>query len=110
MKEKKDILDENFTYLDKDNLIEDLEKVSYHTEEALTLGEVYSHAIFNDFKKIELLKKIKNIVFLGMGGSAIGGNLISGYLADEISVPIELIRGYDLPGYVDENSLVFAVS
>jgi len=110
MEEKIKILNGNFIHLDKENLIEDLEKAPYHAEKALQLGEESSSSILYDPAKRDLLKKVKNIVFLGMGGSAIGGNLISGYLADEISVPIEVIRGYDLPGYVDENSLVFAVS
>jgi len=55
-------------------------------------------------------QNIKNIVVLGMGGSAIGGDLLSDYLADELSIPIMVIRGYDIPKFVDENSLVFAVS
>jgi len=55
-------------------------------------------------------QSFKNIVVLGMGGSAIGGDLLSDYLADELSIPIVVIRGYDIPKFVDENSLVFAVS
>jgi glucose/mannose-6-phosphate isomerase len=45
-----------------------------------------------------------------MGGSAIGGDLLSNYLADELSIPIVVIRDYDIPKFVDDNSLVFAVS
>jgi glucose/mannose-6-phosphate isomerase len=34
-----------------------------------------------------------------MGGSAIGGALLQGLVADECDVPIALVRGYDLPAF-----------
>ena len=52
---------------------------------------------------------IKNIVILGMGGSAIGGDLIR-MIMQESKVPVHVVRDYSLPGFVDEHSLVFAVS
>jgi len=55
-------------------------------------------------------QNFKNILVLGMGGSAIGGDLLSDYLSDELSIPIVVIRGYNIPKFVDENSLVFAIS
>jgi glucose/mannose-6-phosphate isomerase len=45
-----------------------------------------------------------------MGGSAIGGELLKDWLYDESSIPIEVCRDYALPAYVDEESLVIAVS
>ncbi|TFG90053.1 MAG: bifunctional phosphoglucose/phosphomannose isomerase [Candidatus Atribacteria bacterium] len=59
---------------------------------------------------LPLTRILKNIVVLGMGGSAIGGDLLSDYLVDELSNPIMVIRGYDIPKFIDEDSLVFAVS
>lgn len=110
MDETKNILERNFSYIDKDNLIVDLEKISLHIEKALSLGEKYSNSIFTDVATIDTYRDIRNIIFLGMGGSAIGGNLISDYLSDEISVPIEVIRGYNLPKYANKESLIFAIS
>lgn len=50
------------------------------------------------------------VVFTGMGGSAIGGQLIGDWLSQESTVPIVVSRGYHLPGFVNEETLVFAVS
>jgi glucose/mannose-6-phosphate isomerase len=53
---------------------------------------------------------IQNIVICGMGGSAIGGDLIKSIINDYLSVPFLVIRDYQLPNFVNENSLVILVS
>jgi glucose/mannose-6-phosphate isomerase len=53
---------------------------------------------------------IKNIIVTGMGGSAIGGDLVRSYLAFEFRLPFFILRNYSLPHFVDENSLVFVSS
>ena len=50
------------------------------------------------------------IHFLGMGGSAIGGDLIRSYLENRLAVPIFVHRGYELPATVGRSSLIFALS
>lgn len=55
-------------------------------------------------------KKPRNIVIAGMGGSAIGGEILRDWLRDEISIPIDICNEYALPAYTDEHTLVFAVS
>jgi glucose/mannose-6-phosphate isomerase len=53
---------------------------------------------------------VDKVVFAGMGGSAIAGDVVKDW-ADGISrVPMEAVRGYHLPAYVDEDTLVFLVS
>ncbi len=51
-----------------------------------------------------------NIIVTGMGGSAIGGNLLKDWLRNQLAVPVEVSRGYHLPAYADEKTLVLAVS
>lgn len=51
-----------------------------------------------------------SILVLGMGGSAIGGELMSGLLFDELRVPLVVLRGYDLPGHVGPDTLVLVCS
>src|SRR3990172_1199142 len=34
------------------------------------------------------------VAVLGMGGSAIGGDLVKGIWSDRLSVPVDVIRGY----------------
>jgi len=53
---------------------------------------------------------IHQVVVCGMGGSAVGGDLLKSYLQGEAKIPIEVNRGYLLPQYVGEKTLVFAVS
>ena len=45
-----------------------------------------------------------NIVICGMGGSAIGGDLLKAYLSGSVEVPMEVVRNYSLPRYVDQNT------
>ncbi len=53
--------------------------------------------------------KIEEIIVIGMGGSGIGGELVKTLLHDS-AVKVHVVRDYVLPGFVDEHSLVFAVS
>jgi glucose/mannose-6-phosphate isomerase len=55
-------------------------------------------------------KGINNIVFCGLGGSALAGNLAKNWLYGRLSIPLEVIRGSVLPGYVNEHSLVIISS
>ncbi len=61
-------------------------------------------------KVIDYSKPVSNVVFAGMGGSAIAGDLIRDWLDAEVTVPMESVRGYHLPAYVDEETLVFLIS
>jgi glucose/mannose-6-phosphate isomerase len=56
-------------------------------------------------------KNIRQIVVCGMGGSSIGGELLSALVESSSPVPIMVNRGYDLPAYVDgPETLVIALS
>jgi glucose/mannose-6-phosphate isomerase len=112
-----DRLDGDFSELDKANMIKLLEEFPQKMRDALRLGEEFSiptnfsaASASNSVPALDSAQNFKNIVVLGMGGSAISGDLLSDYLADELSIPIVVIRGYDIPKFVDENSLVFTVS
>ncbi|HAW79847.1 MAG TPA: bifunctional phosphoglucose/phosphomannose isomerase [Balneola sp.] len=54
--------------------------------------------------------KIKNICFAGMGGSAIGADLIRAYSLQSCRHPVQVIRHYEIPNYVDEHTLFIACS
>lgn len=51
-----------------------------------------------------------NVVIAGLGGSGIGGKIVSQLVADEANVPIILINDYVLPAFVNEQSLVIISS
>jgi len=50
------------------------------------------------------------LVVAGMGGSAIGGEILKSYLAKDGRTPIVVCRGYTLPGYVGPGSVVVVSS
>ncbi|HAL61953.1 MAG TPA: bifunctional phosphoglucose/phosphomannose isomerase [Chloroflexi bacterium] len=51
-----------------------------------------------------------SVVILGMGGSAIGGDLVRTLVRDLCPVPIFINRRYDLPRFVGQDTLVIASS
>jgi len=53
---------------------------------------------------------IKNIVVAGMGGSALAALLAKTWLKSELTLPIEIVRTYNLPSYVGNDTLVIASS
>lgn len=55
-------------------------------------------------------RRPKNIVIAGMGGSAIGGDLLHDWLSTRISVPVQVCRDYYLPAYANDETFVFIVS
>lgn len=62
---------------------------------------------------VPTLKKLSTfrLFICGMGGSAIGGDLLKVYLHRKgFLTPVFVVRDYELPPFADENSLVFAVS
>jgi len=55
-------------------------------------------------------KRIRNIVYFGMGGSAIAGDFLFDVFFDELNVPINVIRSYFAPSYCDEHTLIIVSS
>lgn len=55
-------------------------------------------------------RDITKVVVAGMGGSALAAGLLKTLFSDELSVPFEVVKNYDLPEYVDFNTLVIASS
>ena len=73
-----------------------------HLKEALIIG-----------KKVELnhaQSEIHNVLICGLGGSGIGGTIISDLLRDKVKVPISINKNYTIPNFVNKNTLVIASS
>jgi glucose/mannose-6-phosphate isomerase len=54
--------------------------------------------------------KPENIIIAGMGGSAIGGDLVKDWARTKVKVPIEVCREYSLPEYANKKTLVIVCS
>ncbi len=55
-------------------------------------------------------QKVKNIVYLGLGASGLAGDLLQDILFDCLKVPFQVVGGYFLPGYCNEETLIIASS
>lgn len=55
-------------------------------------------------------KDYSNILVSGLGGSAIGGDILKDYAATSASIPIMVNRDYTIPAFVNEKTLFFAIS
>ncbi len=53
---------------------------------------------------------IRNIVISGLGGSGIGGTILSNVLRDDVAMPIIVNKEYQIPAFVNENTLVIISS
>ncbi len=51
-----------------------------------------------------------NIIFAGMGGSGISGDLVKDVVNNSLDIPIEVSKGYNLPHYAGPNSLFICTS
>ncbi|RJQ43899.1 MAG: bifunctional phosphoglucose/phosphomannose isomerase [Gaiellales bacterium] len=54
--------------------------------------------------------EVGGVVVAGMGGSAIGADLVRGVYDSSLYCNMETVRNYSLPGWVDSRTVVFAIS
>lgn len=62
------------------------------------------------FELPDSYRNVNKVVVLGMGGSAIGADLVRSLLQDELKLPLITYRDYSLPPVVDDNTLLIASS
>ncbi|MDQ2726551.1 MAG: bifunctional phosphoglucose/phosphomannose isomerase [Actinomycetota bacterium] len=53
---------------------------------------------------------IESVVVLGMGGSGVAGDVLQAIATPLLPVPVVTVKSYELPAFVGEGSLVFAIS
>src|SRR4030095_6509705 len=87
---------------DKSGMFDVLAGFSSQVQEAFSIGK--------DINPPSSVKGADKIIVTGLGGSAIGGDLLRSYLNYEIKIPIFINRNYHLPPFADENTLVIASS
>lgn len=93
---------EKIKELDKSNVLGSIEELPNQIKDAWT-----------EASKIEIpasYKAIKNILVVGMGGSALGSNVIKHLYKSDLTIPFEIIHHYALPEYVNSDTLVLLSS
>jgi glucose/mannose-6-phosphate isomerase len=92
---------EKITMIDKANMLVGLARFPEQIKEALTIAEAVQRFNF---------LKIDNVVVAGMGGSAISGDIMLSLFRDKLDVPLIVNREYDLPKWVNKDTLVICIS
>jgi glucose/mannose-6-phosphate isomerase len=55
-------------------------------------------------------ESIEHVVVLGMGGSGVAGDILQAAAGPFMAVPVITVKSYELPAFVGDNTLVFAIS
>ena len=91
-----------FKKYDKENMFESIWNFPKNLKDAIVLGDGLD--LKNDYSSIN------NIVIAGMGGSAIGGDIVFVLENSNIKIPFAVCRDYFIPEWVNANSLVICSS
>ncbi len=97
------ILDEpeRFKELDPLDMLGYINELPEQLQAAWELGQEYS---------LPDAEQVTQVVIAGMGGSAIGGDLLASYATPVAKVPITVWRNYDLPGFVSDGRTLLIAS
>jgi glucose/mannose-6-phosphate isomerase len=85
---------------DRKDMLGAIEQMPKHLSEGLRRGRMSGLPRFVP----------KEVVLCGMGGSAIGGDLLAEWMSLSSEVPCEVCRTYKVPGHVGKDSLVIVAS
>lgn len=95
-------MDKSIKKIDLSDMFEIIYKFPEQLQQAMEIG-----------KRIEVTgnyTNINSIIFCGMGGSAIGGEVIKRLISRECPFPTFVCRNYSLPHWANERSLVVCFS
>jgi glucose/mannose-6-phosphate isomerase len=66
--------------------------------------------IGNRFECSDLSTSTANVLIAGLGGSGIGGKIVSQLVADKVQIPVCITHDYEIPIFVNEKTLLIACS
>ena len=87
---------------DKENMFDSIWNFPKNLKNAMVIGDRID--LKNDYSHIQ------NIVIAGMGGSAIGGDIVSVLESSNIRIPYVVCRDYSIPEWANSHSLVICSS
>ena len=96
------ISSESIAHIDPSGMFHTIADFPSQVEEAVEIG--------HQARLRSLKGPFSSIVMTGMGGSAIGGDLLRSYVSQELSVPCQVNRSYALPAFVNKSTLVVVSS
>jgi len=86
--------------IDRKDMLGTIERLPQHMAEGLRRGRMSGLPRFTP----------RNVIVCGLGGSAIGGDLLSEWLSSHSGIPCAVSRSYSVPPFVDKDSLVLLAS
>lgn len=87
--------------LDREDM---LARIEYFPEQCARAVKIGESIVLPSYRTIS------HLVISGMGGSAIGGELLLDYTRNDINIPLVVNRHYSIPRFVNQKSLVFVCS
>ena len=81
---------DRFHEVDPEGMLAEIDGLPDQLETAWDLGQSLP---------LPIVEGVQQVVIAGMGGSAIGGDLLAAYVAPRMSIPVIVWRNYDLPAY-----------
>ncbi len=91
----------DFAKIDPQNMLGEIDALPDHLTTAWELGQKHD---------LPDLTNIRQVIIAGMGGSAIGADLLATYASPICSVPIIVHRDYDLPAFARGPETLFIAS
>jgi glucose/mannose-6-phosphate isomerase len=92
---------DRFRLIDPENFLGHIQTLPEQLQIAWDLGQSLS---------LSLKEDIKAILIAGMGGSAIGADLLAAYLAHSCSIPVYVQRDYELPAWAEGSKTLVVAS
>ncbi len=90
-------------------MLDDLKFIEkYDSQDALGITEKQSTQLQHNYELPEINQTFDNAVHAGMGGSALWALLSTSW--PKYNIPFEVVRGYDIPPYVNQRTLFIASS
>ena len=87
--------------VDKSNMLEGLARFPDQVKEALLIADSVERFTF---------LKIDNVIVAGVGASAISGDIMMSLFRDKLDVPFFVNREYDLPKWINKDTLILCLS
>ncbi|MFH1239610.1 MAG: bifunctional phosphoglucose/phosphomannose isomerase [Candidatus Diapherotrites archaeon] len=95
---------EKISELDKGNMIQILDSFPEQCRKALDIADDF------EIPREILEREYDKILVFGMGGSGIAGYVLRDFLLSKCKIPVFVVQGYDIPKFINENTLCFALS
>lgn len=93
---------QSFPKIDSENILQNIEELPDQIKQGWQ--EIKNFTVLTHYIQAQ------NICLLGIGGSAMGADLLRTFALNQSSIPIIVSRDYNLPNFVNSKTLVIAVS